>query len=77
MLFVLTDGQPHDMAETQKAVEMANKIGFEVYGLGMQDRSIGNFLPHTSRVVYRLEELPAVLLELLHDVLTKRNEPCS
>lgn len=76
MLLVLTDGQPHDMNATQKAVEIANKIGLKVYGLGMLDRSIGDFLPDTSRVIYRLEELPAMLFELLHDVLTRKSRPC-
>lgn len=76
MLLVLTDGQPHDMNATQKAVEIANKIGLEVYGLGMLDRSIGDFLPDTSRVICRLEELPAMLFELLHDVLTRKSRPC-
>ena len=48
----------------------------EVYGLGMLDRSIGDFLPDTSRVICRLEELPAMLFELLHDVLTRKSRPC-
>ncbi len=76
MLLVLTDGQPHDMNTTQKPVEIASKTGLEVYGLGMLDRSIGNFLPDTSRVIYRLEELPAMLFELLHDVLTRKSRSC-
>ena len=76
MLLVLTDGQPHDMNTTQKPVEIASKTGLEVYGLGMLDRSIGNFLPDTSRVICRLEELPAMLFELLHDVLTRKSRSC-
>ena len=76
MLLVLTDGQPHDMNATQKAIETASKIGLEVYGLGMLDRSIGDFLLDTSRVICRLEELPAMLFELLHDVLTRKSRPC-
>ena len=76
MLLVLTDGQPHDMNATQKSIEIANKIGLEVYGLGMLDRSISDFLPDTSRVICRLEELPAMLFELLHDVLTRKSRPC-
>ena len=76
MLLVLTDGQPHDMNTTQKSVEIASKTGLKVYGLGMLDRSIGNFLPDTSRVICRLEELPAMLFELLHDVLTRKSRSC-
>ena len=76
MLLVLTDGQPHDMNATQKAIETASKIGLEVYGLGMLDRSIGDFLLDTSRVICRLEKLPAMLFELLHDVLTRKSRPC-
>ena len=76
MLLVLTDGQPHDMNATQKSVEISNKIGLEVYGLGMLDRSIGDFLPDTSQVICRLEELPAMLFKLLHDVLTRKSRPC-
>lgn len=76
MLLVLTDGQPHDMNATQKAIETASKIGLEVYGLGMLDRSIGDFLLDTSRVICRLEKLPAMLFELLHDVLTRKSRSC-
>ena len=76
MLFVLTDGQPTDMTATKKALKMAHKIGLEVYGLGILDDSINNILPDASRVIYQLEELPAMLFELLHDVLTRKNGPC-
>lgn len=76
MLFVLTDGQPTDMTATKKALKMAHKIGLEVYGLGILDDSINNILPDASRVIYQLEELPAMLFELLHDVLTRKNGSC-
>ena len=59
MLLVLTDGQPHDMNATQKVVEIANKIGLEVYGLGMLDRSICcmTFLQGRAGHVYRKTRL--------------------
>ena len=76
MLFVLTDGQPTDMTATRKALKMAHKIGLEVYGVGILDGSINNILPDASRVIYQLEELPAMLFELLHDVLTRKNGSC-
>lgn len=74
MLFILTDGQPHDLTATQKALVMAKKIGLETYGIGMLDQSINNLLPDASRVIYRLEELPVALFGLLRDVLTKGNQ---
>ena len=77
MLFVLTDGQPNDVPATQHALEIANKIGLEAYGLGILDGTIHNILPDASRVIHRLEELPATLFELLHGVLTDRSRPCS
>ena len=76
MLFVLTDGQPTDMTATRKALKMAHKIGLEVYGVGILDGSINNILPDASRVIYQLEELSAMLFELLHDVLTRKNGSC-
>ena len=76
MLFILTDGQPTDITATRKALKMAHKIGLEVYGLGILDDSINNILPDVSRVIYQLEELPAMLFELLYDVLTRKNGSC-
>ena len=65
MLFVLTDGQPTDMTATRKALKMAHKIGLEVYGLGILDESIKQFLPASSRSIYDLGELPAALFDIL------------
>ena len=76
ILFILTDGQPNDVTATRKALTMAHKIGLEVYGVGILDGSINNILPDASRVIYQLEELPAMLFELLHDVLTRKNGSC-
>ena len=76
MLLVLTDGQPHDIYSTKKDVDISNKIFLDVYFLWMLVISIGDFLPDTSRVICRLEELPAMLFELLHDVLTRKSRPC-
>ena len=64
------------MTATRKALKMAHKIGLEVYGVGILDGSINNILPDASRVIYQLEELPAMLFELLHDVLTRKNGSC-
>lgn len=68
----MTDGSPDDIEKTRKAVERLRSCGIEVYGIGILDSSIMNWLKESS-VIKQIEELPAALIGLLKEALiTKR-----
>ena len=68
----MTDGQPDDIGKTRKAVERLRSCGIEVYGIGILDSSILNWLRESS-VIKQIDELPAALIGLLKEALiTKR-----
>ena len=69
----MTDGQPDDIEKTRRAVERLRSCGIEVYGIGILDSSILNWLKESS-VIKQIEELPAALIGLLKEALiTKRH----
>ena len=57
MIVVITDGMPDNPLAANNAIGMAQKIGFEVYGIGIRNEHITFLLPHTSRVVNDLPDL--------------------
>ena len=68
----MTDGSPDDIGTTRKAVERLRSCGIEVYGIGILDSSILNWLRESS-VIKQIEELPTALIGLLKEALiTKR-----
>ena len=68
----MTDGNPDDIGTTKKAVERLRSCGIEVYGIGILDSSILNWLRESS-VIKQIDELPAALICLLKEALiTKR-----
>jgi nitric oxide reductase activation protein len=68
----MTDGSPDDIGTTRKAVERLKSCGIEVYGIGILDSSILNWLRESS-VIKQIDELPAALIGLLKEALiTKR-----
>jgi cobaltochelatase CobT len=68
----MTDGSPDDIGKTKQAVERLKGCGIEVYGIGILDSSILNWLRESS-VIKQIEELPAALIGLLKEALiTKR-----
>ena len=69
IILILTDGVPDSIPAAQSAIKTAEKIGFEVYGLGITLGMIRDFLPKTSKVIYSLNELPNALFGLLQQTL--------
>jgi cobaltochelatase CobT len=68
----MTDGSPDDIGKTRKAVERLKACGIEVYGIGILDSSILNWLRESS-VIKQIDELPSALIGLLKEALiTKR-----
>ena len=64
----MTDGSPDDIEKSKKAVERLKSCGIEVYGIGILDSSILNWLKESS-VIKQIDELPAALIGLLKEAL--------
>lgn len=71
IIFIITDGRPDSCEATKDAVEQAEKFGFEVYGIGIKDISIKDFLPETSAVIMQLDELVSAVFAMLQKALLK------
>jgi len=71
MILVITDGMPDNPFAANNAIGVAQKLGFEVYGLGIRDEHITHLLPNTSRVVNDLPDLVPAMFTMLQVALLK------
>ncbi|MBB5143718.1 cobaltochelatase CobT-related protein [Desulfovibrio intestinalis] len=71
IILIITDGVPDSTHAATHALSTAQKLGFEVYGLGIRDEHIAHLLPQTSRVINDLTDLAPVMFDLLQDALLK------
>ena len=71
MILVITDGMPDNPLAANNAIGVAQKLGFEVYGLGIRDEHITHLLPHTSKVVNDLPDLVPAMFAMLQAALLK------
>ena len=71
MILVITDGMPDNQLAANNAIGVAQKLGFEVYGLGIRDEHITHLLPHTSKVVNDLPDLVPAMFAMLQVALLK------
>ena len=71
LILVITDGMPDNQLAADNAIGVAQKLGFEVYGLGIRDEHITFLLPHTSKVVYDLPDLVPAMFTILQTALQK------
>lgn len=71
IIFILTDGKPDCYEATRDVLAKAEMLGFEVYGIGIKDRSIEEILPKTSAVIMNLEELVPSVFAMLQKALLK------
>jgi uncharacterized protein YegL len=74
MILVITDGMPDNQLAANNAIGVAQKLGFEVYGLGIRDEHITHLLPHTSKVVNDLPDLVPAMFAMLQAALLKGGE---
>ena len=72
IILIITDGVPDSTHAAIHVVGVAQKLGFEVYGLGIRDEHIGLLLPQTSRVINDLPELAPTMFDMLQAALLKR-----
>ena len=71
MILVITDGMPDNPLAANNAIGVAQKLGFEVYGLGIRDEHVTHLLPHTSRVINALPDLVPAMFGILQAALLK------
>jgi len=71
MILIITDGMPDNQLAANNAIGVAQKLGFEVYGLGIRDEHITHLLPHSSRVVNDLPDLVPAVFAMLQAALLK------
>lgn len=68
MLVVLTDGEPDCGASSRAAISVSNRMGIEVYGLGIQTTAVDRFFDN-SQVINDVNDLPTSLFGLLRSRL--------
>lgn len=71
IILIITDGIPDNTHAAIHAVTVAQKLGYEVYGLGIRDEHIAHLLPQTSRVINDLSDLAPVMFDMLQNALLK------
>lgn len=71
IILIITDGVPDSTHAATHAVNVAQKLGFEVYGLGIRDEHIAHLLPQASRVINDLLDLAPTMFDMLQAALLK------
>ena len=69
IILIITDGKPDSIQNTESAIELGKELGFEFYGIGIEDDNIRSFLPETSRVIRKIDELAPAMFGLLQNAL--------
>jgi hypothetical protein len=71
IILIITDGKPDSVENTEKAIEQGKRLGFEFYGIGIENPNIQSLLPGSSKVITQLEELSPTMFELLQNAMLK------
>ena len=70
IVLIVTDGTPDNFTSVIDTIARARAFGIEIHGLGIDAPVIRQLLPHSSRSIASLSELPAALFSMLETVLT-------
>lgn len=66
IILAITDGYPDSKALAQNAILTAKAIGYEVYGIGIGERTgIHDLLPTSSMTILTLQELASAMFSIL------------
>lgn len=71
IILVLTDGAPDTLAPCLCAFKQAERLGVEVYGIGINTAIINRLLPGRNRVITALPELAPAMFEILQTALLR------
>lgn len=69
IILIISDGDPDRFAATQKAIQIAQAIGHEVYGIGIDSSGIQRLLPNGSKVIRGINELAPAMFGMLQKTL--------
>ncbi len=72
IILILSDGVPDSLYTAKHALTHAQKLGFEVLALGIEDNSLEMLLPNTSKTIHDLNMLPATLFGMLQRKLLQK-----
>jgi Mg-chelatase subunit ChlD len=72
IVIVMTDGQPDCETAARKATERLRQCGIEVFGIGIQERSILSWMNTGAGTVQKCSDLPQALVGVLQDALLRR-----
>lgn len=71
IILILTDGTPDAVTPCHDALKQAERLGVEVYGIGIKSNAVNQLLPQHSRVIADLPELAPAMFEMLQAALLK------
>jgi len=70
IILIMTDAKPDDDTLAQQSLDMAIKLGFELYGIGIESDCILDFLPSPrSRIINDISELAPAMFSMLQKAL--------
>ncbi|WP_027366835.1 VWA domain-containing protein [Desulfocurvibacter africanus] len=72
LILILTDGEPDSVPCMLDATEQANRLGMEVYGIGIGSTGIESLLPGKARSISSLGDLAPAMFEMLQGALMRR-----
>ncbi len=72
IILIMTDGDPDCPTATADAMQMAKRIGVELYGIGIMSTSIQSLLPGASTVIWELPEIAPAMFGMLRQALLPR-----
>ncbi len=72
IILLITDGEPDNRDTAMHAIEYAEKIGIEIYGIGIPPCIIEDVLPNRSIRIENVNELPQAMFGLLQTALIKK-----
>jgi len=72
LILIITDGKPDSLENSKLAIELGNELGFEFYGIGIEDQHIRSLLPDSSCVIKKIDELAPAMFGLLQNALLKQ-----
>ena len=75
IVLVLTDGIPDAVQPCRYALHQAQRLGMEVYGVGILNDAITALLPQTSCVIRNLSDLAPAMFGLLQKAMLKGGRP--
>lgn len=73
IILLVTDGEPDNLESTRKAIAVAQNLGHEIYGIGIDHHGIQSLLPQHNQIIKNIQELPSAMFGMLQGALTHRS----